>query len=160
MSHSKLLQPYKQGCQLSCSPGWCVMCLGCGVSPRGSSSNYKQSAVPDRERLWLCVCVCVCFLICVFAHVSVFWSAACLLLFFAVIRGIPLSFLSPTMHCSLYQAAQEVEKCWDVKTLHTFHYLLSSLFFSLPFTSLHTFNRQPWSSFTTWLVFCCLSTCF
>lgn len=115
--------------QLPCYVGRCAMCLGCGVSSPGCFSNCKHSGIPDRDRLWLCICVCVCLHACVFAHASVFWSAACLLLFLVVIREIPLLFLSPIMHCCLYQAAQEVEKYWDVKPLHTFHSPICSLFF-------------------------------
>lgn len=48
--------------------------------------------------------------------------------FFVVIREIPLCFLSPTMHRCLYQAAQEVGKCLDVKPLHTFQSPSFSLF--------------------------------
>ena len=127
VSHSKLLQYFKQDCQLSCYPGRCVMCLGSGGSPPAWSTKYKHSAIPDRERLWLCVCVCVCLHACVFAHASVFWSAPCLLLFFVVIREIPLCFLSPTMHWCFYQVGQEVEQCWDVKPLHTVHSPLSTI---------------------------------
>lgn len=87
----------------------------CDVWPDWSS-NCKHSVIPDREILWLCVCLWECLHACVFAHASVFWSAACLLLFFLVIREIPLLFLSPTMHCCLYQAAQEVEEVLGCET--------------------------------------------
>lgn len=136
---------------LPCYPCRCVMCLRRGLSPPGCPSNCKHSATPDRQRLWLCVCSCVSLLMCSLSFV----------VFRCYQKEIPLLFLSPTIHCCLYQAATRGrEECWDVKPLHTFHFPIFSLFFSplcisLPFTpcaplicSLEAFSRLQ-------LFFCC-----
>lgn len=105
----------------------CVLCVW-GVSCLGWPPNYKHSVLPDRERLHVC---------------RVFWSTSSLLLFFAVIGKILFLFLSPIMHCCLYQAAQEEERCWDVKFFHTFCSSIFSLCVlcnSLPFTPLYSSN--------------------
>lgn len=72
----------------------------------------------------------------------------------------------PQCICCLYQAAQEVEQCRDLKPLHTFHSLIFSLSLSpplcisFPFTPLHFLNLQPWRSSTTSVIFCCTSPVF
>lgn len=58
----------------------------------------------------------VCLHVCALAHMSVCLCVSLLIcsrpfvVFFFVIREIPVVFLSPTMHCCLYQPAEEVEQ--------------------------------------------------
>lgn len=121
-----------------------------------SSSHYKHSAVADRTdygRLFVCVRVP---------------SPVCLLMCqpFVVYSLLPLSQRSfsasclPTMHCWLYQAEQKSRAVLGYETPPglQYPYLLSfSPFLYLLFTSLLSFNLQPWHFFTARVVFCCFS---
>lgn len=144
MSHFKLLQNFKtvvMSSRLVCDV------FGVWHFHHRAGPQTVNTLVYLIERLLMCVCVCLRLHVCVCLLMRQSFDVQPVpLLFFVVIRQIPLLFLSPTMHCCLYQGAQEVEKCWDVKTspyLPPLAYLFSffpPLCISLPSTPLLCFN--------------------
>lgn len=116
---------------------------------RTGPETFKPVGAPDKKQI---VVVCL--------HVWAFSCAAHLLLcFFTVIRQIPLLFLSPTMHCCLYQAGRQRKNGALLPPPHTFITVLllsfhsPEFFQSVALKAFHNLSRSPLSSgFNPWLV--------
>lgn len=124
--------------QFSISASFGVWCL------------YKHPAVPDTQRLPPCTrssSLCLHMW-----HTANLLPAFCFFSVFTVYqRDSPPSFLFPTMHRGLYQAAKEVKRCSDAKPR------LYNSICNLPCASLTLFYRQSWGEVTQ--LFCVLFTC-
>lgn len=94
--------------------------LGCGA--------YKHTARPDTRPLQPCTRSSVCLRM---WHTANLLPAFCFSFspsLYCLSERFPPRFLFPTMHRGLYQGAQEVKRCWDVKP-HWSNSLCNLLYF-------------------------------